>query len=69
MPGGLTKRQIQGIKKMLNYDYAKAKERKKQRRLEKAMRQRDERYKSKKQEIQEHWQMELELGGDVDADR
>ena len=61
MPGGLTKKQLQGIKKGLSYDYLMAKERKKKKRLEKASRQKTERHKSKQQEIEELVQDELDL--------
>ena len=53
MPDGLSKRKIQGIEKALSYDYLKAKEAKKKRRQEKALRQKDERHKSRQQEIEE----------------
>ena len=53
MPDGLSKRKRQGIKKMLSYDYLKAKESKKKRRQEKALRQKSERHKSRKQEVEE----------------
>jgi len=53
MAGGLSKRQRQGIQKMLSYDYVKAKEAKKKRRQEKALRQKSERHKSRQQEVEE----------------
>jgi hypothetical protein len=53
MPGEVSKRKIQGIKKALGYDYLKAKESKKKRRQEKALRQKGERHKSRQQEIEE----------------
>jgi uncharacterized membrane-anchored protein len=53
MPDGLSKRKIQGIKKALSYDYLKAKESKKKRRQEKALRQNGERHKSRQQEVEE----------------
>jgi len=53
MPDRLSKRKIQGIEKALSYDYLKAKEAKKKRRQEKALRQKDERHKSRQQEIEE----------------
>jgi len=53
MPDGLSKRKIQGIKKALSYDYLKAKEAKKKRRQEKALRQKGEHHKSRQQEIEE----------------
>lgn len=53
MPDGLSKRKIQGIKKALSYDYLKAKESKKKRRQEKALRQKSERHKSRQQEVEE----------------
>jgi uncharacterized membrane-anchored protein len=53
MPDGLSKRQKQRIKKMLSYDYLKAKESKKKRRQEKALRQKGERHISRQQEIEE----------------
>lgn len=53
MPNGLSKRQRQGLKKMLSYDYLKAKESKKKKRQEKALRQKGERHKSRQQEIEE----------------
>lgn len=53
MPDGLSKRKIQGIEKALSYDYLKAKAAKKKRRQEKALRQKNERHKSRQQEIEE----------------
>ena len=53
MPDGFSKRKIQGIKKALSYDYLKAKESKKKRRQEKALRQKGERHISRQQEIEE----------------
>lgn len=53
MPDGLSKRKIQGIEKALSYDYLKAKESKKKRRQEKALRQKGERHKSRQQEVEE----------------
>jgi hypothetical protein len=53
MPDGLSKRKIKGIEKALSYDYLKAKEAKKKRRQEKALRQKDDRHKSRQQEIEE----------------
>jgi len=53
MPDKLSKRQRQAIKKMLSYDYLKAKESKKKKRQEKALRQKDERHKSRQQEVEE----------------
>ena len=61
MSGGLTKKQLQGIKKGLSYNYILAKERKRKKRMEKATRQKTERHKSRQQEIEEIVQDELEL--------
>jgi hypothetical protein len=69
MSGGLSKRQIQGIKKMLSYDHLKAKEFKKKKRLEKANRPKGERHKSRQQEIEEllnnEIENELDAGGEL----
>jgi hypothetical protein len=53
MPDELSKRRIQGIEKALSYDYLKAKEAKKKRRQEKALRRKDERHRSRQQEVEE----------------
>jgi hypothetical protein len=53
MQDGSSKRKIQGIKKALSYDYLKAKESKRKRRQEKALRQKGERHKSRQQEVGE----------------
>ena len=64
MPGELSKRTLQGIKRMLNHDYLAEKDRKKQKRREKAARHKDERHKSRQQFIEELVENELELEGD-----
>lgn len=70
MPGGLTKRQIKGITKKLGHDYLAEKERKKQRRREKAAQKKDrskgERHRSRQQEIEDIVIDELEMEGGSD---
>lgn len=69
MTGKLTRRQIQGIKKMLSYNYLEAKKLKKQIQIEKANRRKNKRHKSKQQEVEELIEQELEWEGDYDNDR
>lgn len=66
MPGKLTKRQVKGITKMLDYDYLKEKELKKKRRQAKAQQKKADRHKSKAQEIEEIVEQELEWEGGED---
>jgi hypothetical protein len=66
MPGGLSKHQLSGIKKTLGHDYLAEKERKKQKRRERAAqgkKVKGERHKSRQQEIEELVENELELEG------
>jgi hypothetical protein len=69
MSRDLSKKQIQGVKKMLSYDHLKAKELKKKKRLEKATRPKGERHKSRQQEIEELLnnaiETELDAGGEL----
>ncbi len=66
MSGGLTKKQIQGIKKKLSRDYLAEKERRKQLRREKASRPKGEKHRSRQQVIEELVETEFELEGGQD---
>ncbi|MGB5107319.1 MAG: hypothetical protein WBP29_03945 [Candidatus Zixiibacteriota bacterium] len=65
MPGDITKRQEQNVKRILSHDYLAEKERKKARRREKAAhsKTKGDKHKSKQQEIEELVEQELELEG------
>lgn len=59
MPGGLSKRTQEKIKKFLAYDYLEEKGRRKLRKQKKTQRLKGERHKSKRQEIEELLEQEL----------
>ncbi len=66
MPGDLSKHQLTGIKKTLGHDYLAEKERRKQKRRERAAQSKKvkgERHKSRHQQIEEIVEDELELEG------
>ena len=68
MPGGISKRQEQAVKRMLSHDYLAEKEKRKARRRAKATvtKTKGERHKSRQQQIEELVDQELELEGGPD---